>query len=117
MSPPSAATPRASSFPLPPLSSIYCGRGDKNTAKGKQFKHSFYALSFLPSPMFILSCVTTVSLRRGRGTRRGGEALRGLRCRPRLPRRTASTTERSSRSKSMSPSSPSPREPCSSLVF
>ncbi|CAL9773636.1 unnamed protein product [Musa acuminata subsp. burmannicoides] len=53
---------------------------------------------------------------RGRGTRRGGEALRGLRCRPRLPRRTASTTERSSRSKSMSPSSPSPREPCSSLV-
>ncbi|CAL9211687.1 unnamed protein product, partial [Musa hybrid cultivar] len=69
--------------------SVYCGRGDKKTAKGKRFKHS-------------LGNARPRDKTRGRG--------------PRLPRRTASTTERSSRSKSMSPSSPSPREPCSSLV-
>ncbi|XP_064973309.1 glycosylinositol phosphorylceramide mannosyl transferase 1 isoform X2 [Musa acuminata AAA Group] len=68
---------------------VYCGRGDKKTAKGKRFKHS-------------LGNARPRDKTRGRG--------------PRLPRRTASTTERSSRSKSMSPSSPSPREPCSSLV-
>ncbi|CAL9105907.1 unnamed protein product, partial [Musa textilis] len=33
--------PRASSLALPPLPSICCGRGDKKTAKGKRFKHSF----------------------------------------------------------------------------
>ncbi|WOL08382.1 hypothetical protein Cni_G17135 [Canna indica] len=31
----------STSTPLGPFPSIYCGRGDKKTAKGKRFNHSF----------------------------------------------------------------------------
>ncbi|KAJ8479754.1 hypothetical protein OPV22_023481 [Ensete ventricosum] len=37
----SASTPLTSAHAPPPSLSIYCGRGDKKTAKGKRFKHSF----------------------------------------------------------------------------
>ncbi|XP_065027646.1 glycosylinositol phosphorylceramide mannosyl transferase 1-like isoform X2 [Musa acuminata AAA Group] len=37
----SASTPLTSAHAPPPSLSINCGRGDKKTAKGKRFKHSF----------------------------------------------------------------------------
>ncbi|KAG6526562.1 30S ribosomal protein S31, chloroplastic-like [Zingiber officinale] len=41
VSPHTVSATLSTALPVPPPLYIYCGRGDKKTAKGKRFKHSF----------------------------------------------------------------------------